>query len=203
MTSFKDARRQRQARQAPHAQHGVARSIALQIPAQEDEQVHDEAEIPPLIHKADKVQVDMAPKAAPLADLSKQLRLDDAYLQVRITPNAGRALYAKRRYKAGQSTSEGRVDGPGAVIYTSPFCPPATALSTQHLTTHCSSCFLSAEDAAVLRKRNEESMKRCGACKIVHYCSSVRIVGLAGRSELTNRHVSWWTGQLTSPSARL
>jgi phage I-like protein len=203
MTSFKDARSQRQARQAPHAHHGVAKPIALELPAQEDGQMHDKAELPPLINNGDKVQADMAQKPVPLADLSKQLRLDDAYLQVRSTPNAGRVLYAERQYKAGQFTSEGRVDGSGAVIYTSPACPPATALSTQYLTTHCSTCFLSAEDAAVLRKRNEESMKRCGACKLVHYCSSVRIAGLASSSELTNRHVSWRTGQLTSPSARL
>jgi hypothetical protein len=47
-------------------------------------------------------------------------------------------------------------------------------LSTHALRTHCSRCFMSPREVAVKRKGNEESLKRCGACRIMHYCSSVR-----------------------------
>lgn len=92
----------------------------------------------------------------------------------------GRGLFASKSFKPRELMRsypphgmEYQADWSGDTVYSIKTHPPAAVLSTSNLTSHCSACFLSARDAATLRQKEEEPLKRCSACRVVHYCSVV------------------------------
>ena len=103
---------------------------------------------------------------------NRTLELGTAGMHVRKRRKTGRGLFANVAYEPG-SPSPRMSSCSGQVIYRTPSTPPVTVLSTSHLASHCSRCFLSPQEAALLRKRTVQGIKRCGACKAVHYCSAV------------------------------
>lgn len=96
--------------------------------------------------------------------------LADTALEIRTTAEHGRGLYATKSVVAGTSslssssslvlssslpTSSSLTTG-STLLHTSPL---TAILSAPHLETHCATC------------HRETAVKRCAACKALHYCS--------------------------------
>lgn len=78
--------------------------------------------------------------------------LDQTTLEMRTVPGRGRGLFAKKAIPAGTPLMK--------------IAPHVAILDKQHLPILCSHCKLD--------KQTGEALRRCSACKAVHYCSEVR-----------------------------
>lgn len=96
--------------------------------------------------------------------------LDGALLEIRDTKNAGRTLYAKRSFEAGSILMRVK--------------PHLAILDKAHMSILCSHCMLD-------KPEMQEPLKRCSACKVTYYCSTVSrdaffLVALHNPSHLKN-----------------
>ncbi|WVQ83738.1 hypothetical protein IAT38_005882 [Cryptococcus sp. DSM 104549] len=182
MSSFQSLKTSRSARQnksfasQPSAPSDPARTSVSSAPAPPSPSPSP-ISAPPSLSAPTPVSAPMSeasnpkrPAGTPLPEISAlfQDELSQAGLEVRAVPGRGRGLVASRSFKPGNR-----------ILRTS---PPTAVLSTQHILSTCSGCFLTAQEKELLLAGASGTggakgagkpvkLNRCSGCKTLHYCS--------------------------------